>query len=80
MLFWRRVARATYSASPLVGEVGAKRREGVFLNITVRVCAPLPNPPPQGGRELTECAAPFPPNTIMPYPRDAFAGDNPSRL
>src|SRR5260370_22296946 len=35
-------------ASPLEGEVGAKRREegGIFVRGT-----PLPNPPPQGGRE-----------------------------
>src|SRR6186713_1030382 len=42
---------AAGSTSPLVGEVGAKRREGG------KGQGPLPNPPPQGGRERTEPAA-----------------------
>ncbi len=40
--------------SPLVGEVGAKRREGGKRQTPAQTSTPLPNPPPQGGRERTE--------------------------
>jgi excinuclease ABC subunit A len=39
------------NASPLEGEVGAKRREGGKSRTTESESTPLPNPPPQGGRE-----------------------------
>jgi excinuclease ABC subunit A len=39
--------------SPLEGEVGAKRREGGAGRKPKREDTPLPNPPPQGGREPT---------------------------
>jgi excinuclease ABC subunit A len=42
--------------SPLVGEVGAKRREGGKRQ-GVASDTPLPNPPPQGGREQAESGA-----------------------
>ena len=38
----------TDNASPLAGEAGAKRREG---GIEIAKQTPLPDPPPQGGRE-----------------------------
>jgi excinuclease ABC subunit A len=43
--------------SPVAGEVGAKRREGGKPKTPTSGAAPLPNPPPQGGREQTEPAA-----------------------
>ena len=39
------------STSPLAGEVGAQRREGGQQQTPARISTPLPNPPPQGGRE-----------------------------
>ncbi len=39
------------STSPLEGEVGAKRREGGKRQGSAQEGTPLPNPPPQGGRE-----------------------------
>jgi excinuclease ABC subunit A len=39
------------------GEVGAKRREGGKSRAAAQASTPLPNPPPQGGREQTEQAA-----------------------
>jgi excinuclease ABC subunit A len=50
-------APAAVAASPLTGEVGAKRREGGKPQASASGAAPLPNPPPQGGREPTEPAA-----------------------
>jgi A/G-specific adenine glycosylase len=43
--------------SPLVGEVGAKRRVGVKPHAQDSRLSPLPSPLPQGGREQTACAA-----------------------
>ena len=43
--------------SPLAGEVGAKRREGGKPKTPPSGAAPLPDPPPQGGREQIEPAA-----------------------
>ena len=43
--------------SPLVGEVGAKRREGGKRQAPASDATPLPNPPPQGGREPAVPAA-----------------------
>ena len=49
--------RATLSgASPLEGEAGAKRREGGKSQSAASASTPLPNPPPQGGRERTAAA------------------------
>ena len=45
------------STSPLEGEVGAKRREGGKPQATASAATPLPDPPPQGGREQSEPAA-----------------------
>ncbi len=39
--------------SPLVGEVGVKRREGGEPQSLANISTPLPAPPPQGGREQT---------------------------
>ncbi|MBS0529366.1 MAG: excinuclease ABC subunit A, partial [Proteobacteria bacterium] len=47
---------STTVTSPLVGEVDAKRREGGKQRSTPSA-TPLPNPPPQGGREQSEPAA-----------------------
>jgi len=44
------------STSPLAGEVGAKRREGGGRD-NAKTSTPVPNPPPQGGREPSESAA-----------------------
>src|SRR5579871_3925158 len=51
-------AGSSLVTSPPVGEVGAKRREGGKSNVPAPGATPLPNPPPQGGREQTEIAAP----------------------
>jgi excinuclease ABC subunit A len=48
-------AASSLVTSPLVGEVGAKRREGP--RTPVSGTTPLPDPPPQGGREQAEPAA-----------------------
>jgi excinuclease ABC subunit A len=45
---------STLPTSPLAGEVGAKRREG---GGNAKSQTPLPNPPPQGGRESAVPAA-----------------------
>ncbi|THD54437.1 MAG: excinuclease ABC subunit UvrA [Bradyrhizobium sp.] len=42
--------------SPLAGEVGAKRREGGKPRAQASGATPLPDPPPQGGREQSEPA------------------------
>jgi tRNA pseudouridine55 synthase len=44
------------STSPLVGEVGAKRREGGSGERSQPTATPLPSPPPQGRREHTALA------------------------
>ena len=44
-------ATSTDSTSPLAGEVGPKRREGGKGKTSRKSDTPLPNPPPQGGRE-----------------------------
>jgi excinuclease ABC subunit A len=44
-------------ASPPVGEVGAKRREGGKPQTPASAATPLPDHPPLGGREQTEPAA-----------------------
>jgi A/G-specific adenine glycosylase len=56
-----RSAKHTPVASPLVGEAGSRRngasRKGGNLESPTRKPTPLPNPPPQGGREPAESAA-----------------------
>ena len=44
------------ATSPLAGEVGAKRRVGGKPKTSAQVSTPLPNPPPQGGRENESAA------------------------
>ncbi|HEX3438890.1 MAG TPA: VWA domain-containing protein, partial [Pseudolabrys sp.] len=46
----RAQSQSTFT-SPLAGEVGAQRREGGEHLTSARMSTPLPNPPPQGGRE-----------------------------
>ena len=46
-----KVAPPTPFTSPLEREVGAKRREGGKQQAATLTSTPLPNPPPQGGRE-----------------------------
>ena len=44
--------------------VGGRDREGGCCWIPNATTTPLPNPPPQGGREHTANAAPLSPNTL----------------
>src|SRR5258705_11276495 len=50
-------AASSLVTSPLVGEVGAKRREGGKPRTPVSGTTPLPDPPPQGGGGQAEPAA-----------------------
>jgi hypothetical protein len=52
-------AICTPFTSPLEEEVGAKRREGGEPQTRKSVITPLPNPPPQRGRERSTDAAPL---------------------
>src|SRR5581483_7630140 len=57
------IANSSSVTSPLVGEVGAKRREGGKPQTLASGATPLPNPPPQGGREQIEQATKEQPTT-----------------